>query len=135
MNTKRLALGTLAVYIFIFAFEWIFHGVFMEDVYAQMPNLWRPKGEMVAYLPFLFVGQLIFSSVFAYIFAKGYENKGIPEGFRYGCWIAMLVNSGLLVNYAVMPYSLRLLIIWVVATFLELGLAGAILAALYKPKA
>ena len=134
MNKKRLTLGAFAVYIFLFAFEWIYHGVFMESAYAQTGILWRPKSEMAAYLPFLFFGQLLFAFVFSYIFAKGHENKGIPEGFRYGLWIALLVNAGKLTMYAVAPYPASMMISWVVANFLELGLAGAVLAALYKPK-
>ena len=134
MNVKRLTLSSFAVYIFIFAFDWIFHGVFLQDTYAQTPTLWRAKAEMAAYLPFLFAGQLLFSFVFSYIFVQGYENKGIPEGFRYGLWIALILNAVTLTHYAVTPYPVGLVVSWVVGNFLEMGLAGAVLAALYKPK-
>ena len=77
--------------------------------------------------------RFLFAFIFSYIFVLGYENKGIPEGFRYGFWIALLLSAGILVHYAVTPVSAGLVAAWILGTLAEMGLAGAIVAGLYKP--
>jgi hypothetical protein len=135
MNVKRYFLASAVVFVFIFIFEWIFHGVILGNMYAQTSYLWRPKEEMSLFMPWMVMGQLLFAFVFTFIFLKGYENKGIAEGIRYGILIALLYVPSMLIEYSVIPYPFELIIVWIIGGFLELPLAGAILATLYKPKA
>jgi len=130
MNTKRYVLGSLAVFAVIFVFEWIFHGMFLKDLYNQTAAMWRPQDECV--FPALATGQLILAFIFTLIFTKGYENKGIAEGIRYGVLIGMLFVPGHLMFYAVQPLPPILVIYWCIGGIIEMILAGAALAAVYK---
>jgi len=130
MNKLRYGLASLAVFIFVAVFEGIFHGKFLVGIYAQTAELWRPAGEMNT--PVIVFAQLMFSFVFGFIFTKGYENKGIMEGVRYGILIGLLAIPCHLVSYAVQPLPIQLAILWSVGGLIEMILAGAILAAVYR---
>ena len=134
MNIRRYIFASLAVFVFMSSFEWVFHGGVMRDWYIRTAPLWRSEAEMAIYLPFLLAGQMLFAFVFSYIFIKGYENKGLMEGVRFGLWIGLLTLSGMLISYAVSPYPADMVCAWVMGAFIELVIAGGIAALLYKSK-
>ena len=84
MNTKRLALSSIAVFIFIYLFEWYFHGTCLMGIYTETAQWWRPEETMIDFMHLFLIAQLSFSVLFCYIFAKGYEGRGIMEGVRFG---------------------------------------------------
>ena len=130
MNKQRYLLASLAVLVFVFIYEWSFHGGLLKGIYEQTAHLWRSKND--CHMPVIIAAQLIFSFVFSFIFLKGYENKGIMEGVRYGALIGLLAIPSNLVYYAVMPLPVQLVVLWCVGGLVEMILAGAILAAVYK---
>lgn len=130
MNTKRYVMASLAGFAFIFIYEWLFHGMLLEPLYTATVNLWRSKEECkwIAML----AGQMIFPLMFTYIFTKGYENKGIPEGIRYGVLIGLLFLPSNLIFYAVMPLPSVLAAAWILGGIIEMAVLGAIVAGIYK---
>ena len=133
MNIKRYIISSIVVAAFVFVYDWIFHGMCMKDIYMATAYLWRPKEVMMQYMPWMTLGQVSFAFIFSYIFLKGYENKGIMEGVRYGLLIGLLFVPATLIDYAVLPYPPKLIIYWDIGTFIELSLAGVILAKVYRP--
>ena len=131
MNIKRFAASAAAVFSFIFVFEWLFHGVLLQATYDRTAYLWRPKAECV--FPAMLAGQLLLAVFFSYIFTRGYENKGIAEGTRYGFLIGLLFVPNNLIFYAVQPLPLDLVIKWIIGGMIEMTAAGAVLAAVYRP--
>ena len=68
------------------------------------------------------------------MFTKGYEDKGLAEGLRYGVFIGLLVFVGRnLIVYAVQPVPAKLVIAWICGGIVELAIAGIIVAAIYRP--
>lgn len=133
MNVQRFVIGSIVVFVYIFVYEWIFHGMLLQDMYAQTANLWRTEEEMWSKFHWLVLGQLIFAVMFCFIFTKGYENRGLAEGLRYGIFIALLFVGTDLIMYAVQPLSAKLLIAWMVGGIVEVAIAGTIMAAIYRP--
>lgn len=84
MNTKRFVMASSSVFLFIVIYDWVFHGVVLEEIYQQTANLWRPESDMEFYFIWLTLGQFIFSMIFSLFFLRGYENKGMVEGIKYG---------------------------------------------------
>lgn len=130
MNSKRYFLASFAVFVFIFIFEWVFHGMALKGLYEATASLWRPKEECVTWA--MFVAQVMFAFVFTFIFTKGYEGKGIGEGTRYGILIGLLMIPTNLIWYAVAPLPFELVVYWSIGGIIELVLCGAIAATVYK---
>jgi hypothetical protein len=133
MNPKRFLLAWIGVFVVIFGFEWLFHGMYMKEMYLQTASLWRTEAEMHALFHWMLIGQFLFAGIFSYIFTKGYENKGIGEGVRYGFLIGLLMGAPQLIMYAVAPYPMEMIVKWIVGGIVEFCLAGVAAAALYRP--
>ena len=134
MNTKRLILACVVVFVFVFGFEWVFHGVLLQETYAQTASLWRPESEMQQHFAWLVLGQLLLSVMFCVIYAVRHgANGGVGQGIGYGVLVALLLTSPTLISYAVQPLPISLIGSWVVGRIIQLVIAGAILGAVYRP--
>lgn len=135
MNTQRWLIGSLVVFVFFFLFEFLLHGVLMEAEYQKIADISRSEADMLEKFYFIPLGELIMAFFFCLIFTKGYENKGIMEGVRYGLLISIGFGlAGFLIQYAVYPYPFSTIIWWTVGTIVEMVIAGILIAIIYKPK-
>jgi hypothetical protein len=134
MNAKKFTIASISVIIFVMAFDFLVHGVFMKESYEQTASLWRPEEAMKTYGIWLMLGQIIISIGFVALFTKAFKRGGIAEGAIYGFLVALIFSGHYLIWYAVSPYPKNMLISWIVATIIELVLAGIIVAFIYKTK-
>lgn len=132
INTKKFIYASLAVFALIFVYDWVVHGMLLQDAYRATANLWRPEDQMFDYFHWMVGGQALVAIMFCFIFAKGYEGRGIMEGVRYGIYIGLLFNAVHLMMYAVAPYPITLVYSWIGATFGEMILAGVVASLVYK---
>jgi hypothetical protein len=90
MRTTRLILACVAVFVFVFGFEWVFHGMIMKESYVNTASLWRPEAEMTARFGWLLGGQLLLSVMFCVIYALRVDldsawHKALVMGFSSRC--------------------------------------------------
>ncbi len=130
MNTSRFLLTALCTYIFVFAFEFLFHGMLMKEIYMMTAELWRAENEMK--MPFMFASQISFSLVAAYIFTQNYEGKGLGEGLRFGFYIGMLLATIRLGSYSYMKVPLSLTCGWIAASLIKGLGTGVVCSLIYK---
>lgn len=131
---KKVLLGCVAVFITIQALDFLVHGVLLASTYASLASLWRPDMDSKVWI--MWVVTFIGSFLFSFIFSKGYENKGIGEGLRYGFYIGVWMSTGFAYGtYAMIaiPYSLALQ--WFIYGVIEYVIAGAVLALVFGTKA
>ena len=135
MNFARYVWGSIAVFVYIFFIEWIFHGLIMKAAYSEHMELLRPESEATAYFIWMLLGFLILAFGFCFIFVKGYEGKGCAEGMRFGFYVALAFSVPTsLINYAVFPLPGNWIIAWLIGYPIIFMFAGAIIATIYKPK-
>jgi hypothetical protein len=136
MNAKRLILACLAVFIFIFGYEWVFHGRILKGTYLQTGWLWRSESEMMERFGWLAGGQLLLSVIFCLIYALSERSRvGVAQGIGYGLLMGLLLTAPTLITYTVQPMPLNLIGAWIAGGIIKLTVAGAILGAIYRPKA
>src|SRR6266481_5319268 len=102
---KRFILAFIAAYIFIFFWGWLLNGVFLKDVYAQTPNLWRPQSEMMSLFHWIIIGQALIVFAFVTIYATGFAGGGVMAGIRLGVLLEIAAIGMRLGFYAVQPIS------------------------------
>ena len=136
MNVGRYVLGSVVVLIYFYFYEWIFHGIIMRKWYGMQMSLFRPDMESGIFLLWMLLGLIILAFGFCFIFLKGYEKKGIGEGFRYGLYVGFTFSvSTSLIEFSIFPYPGSWVIGWIIGYLIMMILAGIIFAAIYKPKA
>ena len=73
-----------------------------------------------------------FFDKFSLFFLRGYENAGLAEGIKYGAMMGVFFCAPNLIFYAVQPLPGILVAQWCFGGLIEITLAGAILASVYR---
>jgi ABC-type multidrug transport system permease subunit len=137
MNWKRLWLTALVVFIAGLITNFIIHWVILGGYYSRpdVAAAFRPLAQMNSYWWVMFITWAVFSFFFTFIFAKGYEGRGLGEGIRYGIIITFfyyyVAAFDQFVSYPI-PYAL--VWIWIVAGIIQALIFGILAALTYKPK-
>jgi hypothetical protein len=132
MNIKRFILASIAVFVTFQALDFIIHGLILMSTYQSLTHLWRP--DMMSLMWIMYLSSFFMSFMFVYIFTKGYENRGIMEGLRFGVVIGLFMNVvGMFSQYAMYPIPFSLTMQWFLYGMAEFIIAGIVAAAVYRP--
>ncbi len=132
MNVKRFIIASLAVFAGFEIIDTIVHVGILSKTYQSLNNVWRP--DMMSKMWIMHLGSIILAFLFTYIFIRGYENKGIAEGVRYGIIIGLFSNIPYgFYSYAMYPIPFSLCLQWFAYGMIEFIICGLIAAAIYKP--
>ena len=132
MNTKRYVLAAAAAFVFMFAFEFVWHGLLLNDQYAATQALWRPEADMGTHFPVAMATRLALALVIAFIFTRNYENRGLGEGARFGLLLGAFLGltSFGIYPYLAMPFGLAAM--WFVGGAIEGVGTGLVIALIYR---
>jgi hypothetical protein len=130
---KRFLLAFIAAYVFLFIWGWLLNGVFLKDVYAQTPNLWRTQSEMMSLFHWIIIGQALVVFSFVMIYATGFAGGGVVAGIRLGVLLEIAAIGMRLGFYAVQPFPGKLVLYGSIGGLVEMIIVGTIVGAIYKP--
>src|SRR5690349_3582008 len=134
MKMKKMWISVGAVWFVMVITDFLFHGLWMAPMYEQTSQFWRPMDEMKQMMPLLWIGALLFSSSFVWIYSQG-VTKGDPWGqaFRYALAILLVSrvpeHMGLWVTAA---FPGEMIARWLVISVVQSLLAAFILTWTYK---
>ena len=117
--------------------NFVIHGVLLQPLYQQTPQLMRTPQDGAAHMPFLMLGFVVFTLPFVWIYARGVEAKGwLGQGLRYGVaiWLVATV-SRYLIYYAIQPWSATVVALQIGLELVATLLVSVTLAALYRKPA
>ena len=106
---KRFILAFAAAYIFLFLWGWLLNGVFLKDVYAETPSLWRSQNEMMSLFHWIIIGQVLVVFAFVMIYASGFAGGGVIAGIKLGFLLEIAAIGMRLGFYAVQPIPGKLI--------------------------
>ncbi|MCB1866246.1 MAG: hypothetical protein KDG50_12550 [Chromatiales bacterium] len=132
MNLKKLAIATVVIFIVVFAYEWLFHGVLLEGLYERTAELWRPQDTMGGYFAWLIIGQLLFAFFFVWIYYRYIRIDSMGGGARFGLALGALLGATQLIMFAVQPLLPALVVYWIIGGLVEGALIGAVAGYLYE---
>ena len=132
---KRFILAFVAAYIFLFLWGWLLNGVFLKDVYAETPSLWRTQSEMMSLFHWIIIGQALIVFSFVMIYARGFAGGGVIAGIGLGILLEIAAIGMRLGMYAVQPVPGKLIFYGSVSGLIEMIIVGAMVGAIYKPAA
>ena len=135
MNSKRLILAIVAVFVGVFVTDYLIHEVWLKSTYEQTMNLWRPKADMQARFVWLMLGQFLAAATFATLWAKGFAGSGrIRRACLYGLCMGLFSQATTFITFAVQPFPRDLAVKWVVAGLAQGVLMGLLVSFVYNPK-
>jgi hypothetical protein len=132
MNWKKLLIAFGVIYVVAAVLGFLIHGVLLMETYESLASIWRPDMESLMWIQW--VTGLFFCFFFVFVFAKGYEGKGIIEGVRYGLIIwAFFAIPNIYGQYMVYPLPYSLVLKWLFSELISLVIYGVLAAVIYKP--
>jgi hypothetical protein len=137
MNKTKFWIAVAAVFILLEVTNFIVHGSILGSTYQseELKNIFRAMEEMESKMWIMFVTDFIWAFFFTFIFVKGYENKGIIEGIKYGIYMGIFVSLVFSYqNYVVFPLPYSLVLQWFIYGLIQCVIFGIAAALIYKPK-
>jgi hypothetical protein len=133
MDMKKLSGAALAAFVILFIAGFLVHGVWLGNTYHQMRDggfSFRPENVMRQKLWIILVSDALYSILFAWVYAKGREQKSwIGQGIRYGILMTLFtVVPSALDEYAIYNLPHILVIEWMIAGLITLMLMGLAVA-------
>lgn len=138
MNVKKFWLAFVIIFIVFEVTNYIIHVGILGSAYAEegVKALMRSPEDMQSKMWIMWLMDLVWVYFFMYIFVKGYENKGIMEGLKFGVIIGLFVPFVMAYQeYAVAPFPYSLTFQWFIYGFIQCIILGIVAALIYKPKA
>jgi hypothetical protein len=133
MKLKKLATASIAVFIALEIMDFVVHNIILMPSYLATSGIWRQ--DMGSRMWIMVLSALFTSILFVYIFAKGYENKGIMEGARFGLLIGLFMTiMGSFGTYSFLPIPFSLAVKWFVFGMIEYIICGIVVALVYRDK-
>ncbi len=133
MNYSKIITSILAVFTFIFFYEYLLHDVCLQGIYAKMPELWLTCEAMSDKMHFMLLSQFLYATSFTLFYAYLSKKTNTPlKGGAYGFFVGAILSSIQIGKYAYLPISFELMACWVIVTFIESILAGVVLSIIWK---
>lgn len=135
MNPKRLVLAILAVFIGVFATDFVIHGVWLQGDYKATMSLWRTEAEMQSHMGWLLLGQLVAAATFVVLWAQGFAATArLRCACAYGLFMGLFGQAATLVTFAVQPLPASIAVKWFASGLVQGVLLGLLVFYVYKPK-
>ena len=125
MNTKRLILAVVAVFLGVWTTNFLIHGVWLKGDYAASTTLWRSEQEMGRHFLPLLGGQFLASLMFVLIWAHA-DIKTLSRACAFGLCMGLAKESTTLILYAVQPFPGELAAKWFIAGAIQAALMGIV---------
>ena len=137
MDLKKLVAAVVVGYIVLMVLGYVIHNIWLMPVYREYDQVWRSPELMMKKRWVMFVGQFIFTVLFAWIYTRGLENKPwVGQGIRYGIAMTLLaVVPAACAQYTVYPIPYTLAVKWMVGGAVQLIVLGLVVAGLLRRSA
>jgi len=134
MNSSRLILSIIVVFIGIFATDFVIHGVWLVGDYKATASIWRADDEMGKHFGWILLYQFVCACILSILWAKTFANRASLESATiYGSLMGAFFHSGSFVSHAVFPLPSYIMAKWIVAGIIQMTLMGILLFYVYKP--
>ena len=135
MSNKRFWWSVLAVWIVMNVTNYLFHEVWLKDLYMATAQFWRSEVEIQSWMWLMFVGTFVWSWAFVWIYSKGISRDNPwAQAFRFAWAIIALSQipqwAGMWVTC---PYPAELIIKWAVIGAVQAMLCAFVMTWTYKP--
>ena len=135
MNTKRLILAIVVVFVALFATSFLIHEVWLKSTYMETMSLWRTPEEMQKHFAFLVLGHVLAAVAFVVIWSKGLSAVSTVGGScLYGLTMALFAQSLTIITYVVQPMPGSLMAKWFAAGIAQGFVLGLVVFLMGAPK-
>ena len=137
MNRKKFWISFIVIFIVYEITNFIVHGLILGPTYVSegVKEVFRPQEVLQSTQWVRLFTELVWAFFFTFIFIKGYENKGLLEGVKYGIYIGLFYSFvWAYQSYWMYPLPYSLMFQWFIFGLIQCVILGVVAALIYKPK-
>jgi magnesium-transporting ATPase (P-type) len=137
MNQKKFWIAFVVIFIVYEITNFIVHGVILGPTYMSdtVKPVFRPQEILESTQWIRLFTELVWSYFFIFIFVKGYENKGIVEGIKFGVYVGLFYSFvWAYQSYWMYPLPYSLVFKWFIFGLIQCVILGVVASIIYKPK-
>src|SRR6516165_9377469 len=135
MNNQRGVVALVVAFIFIFLFGFVWHGILMKSAYMETAALWRTDSDFNNHFWVLLLGHAVLAFAFTGLYVSKVGIQSAGAGFGYGIVFGIFCAGLDLIRFAVEPLTTKILWMWIAGRLISFAVMGALVGAIYKPKA
>lgn len=127
---KQFLISWVIVFVVWMIGSFVVHGIFLNEAYGELPNLFRTETETQAYIHWMLIAHLIMAGAFVWIYRRGREDKPpLAQGLRFGIAIALFAPIPMyMIYYVVQPLTPGLVIGQMIGDSLLVVILGVVVA-------
>ena len=132
MNTKRLILAIIVVFVVANLTGFLIHAYLLKADYMLIAEHYRPVGQEK--MVFICLAYLAFAVGSVIVYAKGIEDKPwLEQGVRFGILMALILAiPSFFIAYAVQPVPSALMVKQIMFETVDKVFLGIVTAAIYR---
>lgn len=132
MNTKRLILAIIVVFVVANLMGFLIHAYLLRPDYMLIAEHYRPAGQEK--MLFINLAYLAFAIGSVWVYAQGVEDKPwLGQGIRFGIAMALILAlPSFFIAYAVQPVPSALMVKQIMFETVGKILLGIVTAAIYR---
>ena len=115
MNWKKFFIAFIVMFVFLFAFGFVWWGKLMHGAHMEVPVLWRTEAEFGNYFPWLILGHVVMAFFLAMLYAR-HGGGSVGSGTCLGLLVGLVYAGNDFITYAVQPITTTILCGWIAAT-------------------
>ena len=132
MNMKRFVPAAVILFLFIFGYEYLVHGVLLKGIYQDTASVWRSYDQMTAYVPFNTGIEALLAVWITFIFIRLFEKGGWQNGVRFGFYFGVLCGIQAAGAYFYLSIPEILAGYWFIAHVIEGVIGGFLIGVVYR---
>lgn len=137
MFTKKFWLTFVLIFVVLEATNFFFYGYLLDPLWKEpeVAKAFRSAEEISSKMWLGYILNIIWSFFFTFFFFKGFENRGMWEGVRFGVYVGIFYFLvGQYSNYIYSPIPYKVTLYLFLCGFAQSVILGILAALIYKPK-
>lgn len=114
---KKMLMGGIAAFVFVFLFEFLVHGFLMKGMYDATMNVWRPPAE--SNMVIMFLGQFLFALAVAFFYPIVGPDKECKKAVPFGFGLGLVMAVPQIATYSYLPIPMTISLAWAAASFVK----------------
>ena len=133
IHLPRYIATIVASFVFIYAFEFVWHGILMMPMYEATADLWRPHESMAEFFPYILVAQLGYAILFSFAYAKFIRSKCPVHSVAFGICVGGILGVSIFGSYAYYPLpAIDIPLYWLAGAIVQGAALGLISWLIYR---
>ncbi len=104
MSSKKLLIGTLIAFVYLFLIDYLWYAQLMSNFYTDVPGVNRVD----VLIPWIALGQFLLGYAFCRLYLKGFDANSplVSQGVKHGLMISILmIFSVAFIRYGVNEHA------------------------------